>query len=162
MKILKYNPSGSYAVEYIPENSKCTTMKLDILINPITVTSQEQVLNLLRNSSPQDYWTRELGNTDVDLNLLTSLVDTIHNVTEISTSPVNNPVTGYSTPTQPQVFVINPNDPTIRQTANPQSVVQQSGPGSSPEEIATADQQKRVQLKLIIQEVLMEMAEATV
>jgi hypothetical protein len=164
MKILNYNPSGSYSVEYIPENTKCTTMKLDILIDPSTISSKDQAVELLRNSAPQDYWKRELGNTDVDLNLLNSLVDTVHTVTEISTPPINNPTTGFSTPSfiPQRVTVINPNAPVVPQENIQQPTFRPTGPGSSPEEIATADQQKRVQLKLIIQEVLMEMAEATV
>jgi len=164
MKILKYNPSGSYSVEYIPENTKCTTMKLDILINPATISSKDQAIELLRNSSPQEYWKRELGNTDVDLNLLNSLVDTVHDVTEISTSSVNNSTRGFSTPSfiPQQVMIINPNEPVAQQDNTTQPMFRPTGPGSTPEEVATADQQKRVQLKLVIQEVLMEMAEATV
>jgi hypothetical protein len=166
MKILKYNPSGSYSVEYIPEDSKCTTIKLDILINPVTITSQNQVLDLLRNSSPQDYWLRELGNADVDMSLLNSLVDTTHSVNEIIASTINNPTTGFSTPSispRPQgVTVTNPNDPDTQASNSQQTSVRQSGPGSTPEEVATLQDQYRVKLKLLIQEVLMEMAEATV
>lgn len=159
MKILNYNPSGSYSVEYIPENKKCTTMKLDILINPSIITDKDQVLNLLRNSSPQDYWVRELGNTDVDLTLLTSLVNTTHSVNEITTSVVNNPVSGFSTPsyTAPQQQYTPPDDQPVVENSRRANL-----PNSTPEEVTSVDHQARLKLKLIIQEVLMEMAEATV
>lgn len=161
MKILNYNLKGSYSVEYIPEDSKCTPMKLDIAINPNEITNKDQVLNLLRSSSPQEQWSRELGNSTGNLNLLTSLINTTHNVTESSISPVNNSTTRFvsARPNLSQVIIT---DPTIAETITQPTFTQRASLGSNIEEIATGSEQLRIKLKLIIQEVLMEMAEATV
>ena len=161
MKILNYNLKGSYSVEYIPEDSKCTPMKLDIAINPNEITNKDQVLNLLRSSSPQEQWSRELGNNTGNLNLLTSLINTTHNVTESSISPVNNLTTRFvsARPNLPQVIIT---DPTIAETITRPTFTQRASLGSNIEEVTTPDQQERLKLKLIIQEVLMEMAGATV
>lgn len=161
MKILNYNLKGSYSVEYVPEDSKCTPMKLDIAINPNEITNKDQVLNLLRSSSPQEQWSRELGNSTGNLNLLTSLINTTHNVTESSISPVSNSTTRFvsARPNLSQVIIT---DPTIAETITQPTFTQRVGPGSSVEEISSLRDQHRIKLKLIIQEVLMEMAEATV
>lgn len=160
MKILNYNPSGSYSVEYIPENEKCTTMKLDILINPVKINSKDQVLELLRNSSPQEYWLRELENTDVDLRLLNSIVNTEHIVTDTRLSSV----TGFSSHAIMYDQFNNhleDNDTDVNLIQVAENYVQRSF-SATPGEVTTPDQQERLKLKLIIQEVLMEMAGATV
>lgn len=143
MKILKYNPSGSYTVEYIPENKKCTPIKLDISLGT-DATTPDRALALLKNSSPQEFWANEIGLENINHDALSELVNTTHKITSPSPVAMHNPVTvATGAVTQPQTI---------------QSIVGQS----TPEEVVDQAQQQRTRLKLIIQEVLQEMAEATV
>ena len=56
MKILNYNAGGSYSVEYIPQDTKCTPVKLDIRIDSATASNPAQVVELLKKSSTQEFW----------------------------------------------------------------------------------------------------------
>jgi hypothetical protein len=152
MKILSYNPSGSYSVEYSPDNEKCTTVKLEINIDS-TIDNQEQILNLLKTSSPQDYWKTELASNNVDRHTLQELVNTVHTVNNFSSAPASNAVTGFSSPS---TFA---NAPQV----NVPEYVNPTNTGFTPnEQVASRNSQDIVRLKVIIQQVIKEMAEGTV
>jgi tryptophan synthase alpha subunit len=159
MQILSYNPVGSYSVEYLPENEKCTPIKLDIRIDTATTSNPDEVVELLKQSSPQDFWISEIGTTDVDHEALKKLVNTVHRVTEVGNSTVTM---GYSTPS-----------PGLRRGARAQpaagaisqvpAAVARGVEGFTPnQQVADRDEQLAIKLKVIIQQVIQEMAEGTI
>jgi len=95
MKIVKYNPTGSYLVEYLPDNERCTPVKLDINIDS-SIHNSEQVLDLLKNSAPQDFWQSQLARSTIDRNTLEQLVNTTHIVNNVLPTVQTNVVTGFS------------------------------------------------------------------
>ena len=147
MNVLNYNPTGSYSVEYIPEKVGCTPIKLNIQLDQklIVEGDKDTILNRLRASSPQDFWERELSlMTSTNFNPA-SLINTTHAVD----NPVaTNIVTGDSTPQ------FDPLDNAVNQLPRVGN--------STPEQQATFEAQQRIKLKLIIQEVIEEMAEGTI
>ena len=153
MKILNYNQGGSYSVEYIPQHAKCTPVKLDIQIDAATTSNPTQVVELLKNSSPQEYWFFEINSSQVNQDALRNLVNTEYTVTSQSSAILNTPVTGFSTPhgARRRIEVTNP--PTFLSSTIPQV---------TPEQVATRDEQAVIKLKVIIQQVIQEMAEGTI
>ena len=151
MKILNYNAGGSYSVEYIPQDTKCTPVKLEIRIDAATASNPAQVVELLKNSSPQEFWFSEINNSRVNQDALRNLVNTEYTVTNQSRETLSNPVTGFSTPhrRRPRVEVSPPSTSTTL-------------PQSTPEQVASRDDQAIIKLKVIIQQVIQEMAEGTV
>jgi hypothetical protein len=151
MKILNYNAGGSYSVEYIPQDTKCTPVKLDIRIDSATASNPAQVVELLKSSSPQEFWFSEINNSRVNQDALRNLVNTEYTVTNQSRETLNNPVTGFSTPhgLRPRIKVTTPNATTTL-------------PQATPEQVASRDDQAIIKLKVIIQQVIQEMAEGTV
>lgn len=153
MKILNYNPSGSYSVEYIPNNDKCTPIKLDIRIDSSTATDPTTVVELLKNSAPQEFWSTEIGNTQINHDALQKLVNTVHEVTELNQSQVT---TGYSTPAP------NYRRPIVNNQTQP-DVDAPGIEGFTPNQrVADLAEQQRIKLKVIIQQVIQEMAEGTI
>ena len=55
MNILGYK-SGTYSVEYVPNNSVCKPIKLSIQLDQQSLTDKDQIINRLKLSSPQEYW----------------------------------------------------------------------------------------------------------
>jgi hypothetical protein len=149
MNILNFNSNGSYSVEYSPERSECTPIKLTIQLDPklLSEGTKESILNRLKSSSPQDYWEQELASTNSSSCDLASLANTVHDVSTIDSS---SNFTGHST--RSQFGDINLPDSTRNSLIG----------RSSPEVSATDTAQERVRLKLLIQEVIEEMAEGTV
>lgn len=149
MNILNFDPTGSYSVEYIPDRSECTPIKLNIQLDARFLASgdKEAILNRLKCSAPQDYWERELLTTSPSSFDHSSLVNTVHDVSTIDSS---SNFTGHST--RSQFGDINLPDSTRNSLIG----------RSSPEVSATAAAQERVRLKLLIQEIIEEMAEGTV
>jgi hypothetical protein len=149
MNILNFNSNGSYSVEYIPESSECTPIKLTIQLDPklLSEGTKEMILNRLKSSSPQDYWERELASINSSSCDLASLVNTVHDVSEI------NSVGNFSGRTTRSQFA---------GVDLPSSTVNPLIGRSSPEQYANDVAQERVRLKLLIQEVIEEMAEGTV
>jgi hypothetical protein len=160
MKILKYNESTtSYAVEYTPDNRKCSPLTLDIHIDPANSRDQEEVLASLKHSAPQDYWKQEIrSSTSVDHRALRQLVNTEHTVEEVETAQGGNSSPDNFAPQESE-------DDYITRSAQPMG----TGPAqqafarmASPEQVAGPSEIARIRLKIAIQEVLREMAEGTV
>ena len=153
MKIVKYNPSGSYLVEYLPDNEKCTPVKLDIHIDIATTNDPTEVLELLKNSSPQSFWESEISNRNVDHDTLRKLVNTVHSVSDTGQTRVT---TGYSSPT-PISAQVRPNNI---------SSTNVNSPGiegfTTDQQVSSRNEQQLIRLKVIIQQVIQEMAEGTI
>lgn len=157
MKILDYNQNGSYSVEYIPDNKKCTPIKINVNIDPADINSSDDVLNILKNSSPQNYWSRELQNSEGgNHNILKQLVNTTHKVKNVqplqNAEPVISAVMSEPTPSNNQ-------QPTFVPTIHTAPVSQFR---STPEQVAGPSRINDVQLRIAIQRVLQEMADNTV
>lgn len=153
MKILNYNQGGSYSVEYIPQHAKCTPIKLDIQIDAATSTNPAQVVELLKNSSPQEYWFSEINSSRVNQDALRNLVNTEYTVTSQSSEIPNTPVTGFSTPHGARRRI---------EVTDPTTSFSSTIPQATPEQVASRDEQAVIKLKVIIQQVIQEMAEGTV
>jgi hypothetical protein len=155
MKILGY-AAGCYSVEYIPNNTRCSPIKLNIQLDNSILNNSEFVLDKLKASSPQDYWLKQLAaqNSSNASIVASQLINTSHVVREPVTLPVN-PVTAFVQPTQsyPQFNYETPPPP-----PPPQSTAGQS----TPEQQASPEDQNVIKLKILIQQVLQEMAEGTV
>jgi hypothetical protein len=151
MKILNYNTGGSYSVEYVPTDENCTPVKLDIRIDTATTSNPTEVLDLLKNSSPQSFWESEISNRNVDHDTLRKLVNTVHSVGDTGQSRVT---TGYSSPTpiSAQVGPNNQNSPALRGAEG----------YTHNQQIANNNEQQLIRLKVIIQQVIQEMAEGTI
>jgi len=153
MKIVKYNPSGSYLVEYLPDNEKCTPVKLDIHIDIATTNNPTEVLELLKNSAPQSFWESEISNRNVDHDALQKLVNTVHSVSNTSQARVT---TGYSSPA-PMFAQVRPNNVSSLDVALP------GAEGFTPDQqVSGRNEQQLIRLKVIIQQVIQEMAEGTI
>ena len=155
MKILGYS-AGCYNVEYLPNNPRCTPIKLNIQLDNSIINNKEFVLEKLKASSPQDYWLKQLAaqNTGNASRVASELINTTHVVREPITLPVN-PVTSFVQETQPWPqfnYEVPPPPPP------PQSTVGRS----TPEEVSSPEDQNVIKLKILIQQVLQEMAEGTV
>lgn len=169
MKILGYN-AGSYSVEYIPENPLCKPIKLNIQLDTGTLTDKEEIIERLKASSPQDYWYDQVmaGELNQINEVAASLVNTTHAVQSVGTMPTN-PVNTFSF--HPRRAPLR--GPDIEAVALPESTVRameeqqvQAGRAvrgsSSPEQVASAEEQNIIKLKILIQQVIQEMAEGTV
>lgn len=158
MKVLDYNQNGSYSVEYVPDNKKCTPIKINVNVDPTSVGSSDDVLTILKNSSPQNYWSRELQNSEgVNHNILKQLVNTTHKVRNLDIMQNSDPVTSAvmaESPRNNQGTFVPSNQP-----APTPSVAQFR---STPEQVAAPSRINDVQLRIAIQRVLQEMADNTV
>jgi hypothetical protein len=155
MKILKYNTNGSYSVEYTPEDEKCTPIKLEIYVNVNDSSNTNEVLTMLKNSSPQDYWRKEIrSSTGIDHNALQRLVNTEHSVNTINEAPEETVITGETSPIDlaPRQIVNGTTTPSRSQLPA----------GSTPEQVASPGEVAAIRLRVAIQHVLQEMAEGTV
>lgn len=172
MKILGYN-AGSYSVEYIPDNPLCKPIKLNIQLDTDTLTDKEEIIERLKASSPQEYWYDQVmaGELNQINEVASSLVNTTHAVQSVGTMPVN-PVNTFSfhprqAPVQgPRIEAVALPESTARSMQEPASVQVQHGRAvrgsSSPEQVASAEEQNIIKLKILIQQVIQEMAEGTV
>lgn len=157
MKILNYK-NGTYTVEYLPRDTNCTPIRLDIKLDLDTLTSESTVIEKLKQSSPQEFWNSELDVTEIDHDVLSRLVNTTHVVDDMS-------ITGGEGQTTPFRRVRRQH---IQAPLSSSSrVVPSSGADpdvgeSSPEEVAGPGEQNIIRLKILIQQVLQEMAEGTV
>jgi hypothetical protein len=159
MKILNYSTNGTYSVEYIPENEKCTPIKLDIRIDVSTTTDPTEVVNILKGSSPQELWNTEIGNSEIDHDALLKLVNTEHSVYTLGATS-----TGYSTPQTRRILASTlvsqfNNNPTQESAGVTAPGVEGFTPN---QQVASRDEQMIIKLKVIIQQVIQEMAEGTV
>lgn len=147
MKILNFR-GGTYTVEYIPEHPSCKPIKLSLQIEPEILQDKNKILERLKNSSPQEYWNSQVfAETSSDIgDIALGLINTSYKVKEL---PKNSTSSN-----------------TANQTVNlPQSTIEsmtQNGGSSSPEHLASPEDQHIVKLKILIQQVLQEMAEGTV
>jgi hypothetical protein len=173
MKILSYN-NATYTVEYIPKNEKCTPVKLSIKLDSAALTTKANVLDALKKSSPQDHWESEVSTSSIDHSVLASLVNTSHAVGEITLTSG----TGNSTPTssyniQRNTFtaidvnrvensVSSRPTPTNSTPINLSSGADPTVGSSTPEQVVSGNEQSVIKLKILIQQVLQEMAEGTV
>ena len=154
MKILNFNTNGTYSVEYIPDNEKCTPIKLEIQLDSITLGDENLVIERLKASSPQDYWETEVNNSVVNIEKLQNLVNTTYHVTHSVGTTTVNPVTGFTTPPTNTISIpehVNLSSPPVTRNGR-----------STPEQVASRDDQSVIRLKILIQQVLQEMAEGTV
>jgi hypothetical protein len=154
MKILNFNVNGTYSVEYIPDNEKCTPIKLEIQLDSITLGDENLVIERLKASSPQDYWQNEINNSVVNIEKLKNLVNTTYHVKHSVGTTTVNPVTGFTTP--PTNSVLPAEHVNLSRTPAPRHG------NSTPEQVASRDDQSVIRLKILIQQVLQEMAEGTV
>jgi len=159
MNILNYK-SGVYTVEYIPvEKEVHHSIKLDIHLDPETLYDRDKIIEKLSLASPQEYWYNQTQAAEVDHDAAASLVNTSHDISSLVPMPVN-PVNSFSF--QPPV----PGDqgPALEQVQMPRQIVVPSTPSgsSSPEEVVSPQEQNVIKLKMLIQQVLQEMAEGTV
>ena len=174
MKILSYN-NAAYTVEYKPNNEKCTPVKLNISLDPTAMTTKANVLDALEKSSPQDFWRSELAALGIDHSELASLVNTSYSVGELRLTSG----TGNSTPTNSfnieretfsqiemrQLLRLSENSRPTTQSSAPVNLISSSNPtigSSTPEQVAPNEEQSVIKLKILIQQVLQEMAEGTV
>jgi hypothetical protein len=163
MNILNYK-NGVYTVEYLPTAQNLhIPIKLDIQLDPEVLTDKNKIIERLKMASPQEYWYSQSQAAEVDSNLAASLVNTSHDVAHVPTRPTN-PVNSFGYHGVPQ----RPAGPTLEDVevdtnASTESVSGSNVVGSSsPEEVATPQQQNVIKLKMLIQQVLQEMAEGTV
>ena len=168
MNVLNYN-NGVYSVEYVPDHESCTPVKLDIKLDSIALSNPNEVLSRLKSSSPQHYWIQEVQELNVDTHdVLKTLVNTTHVVRDLEHREIVNPVTAF-----PPIFRRQVTTPRIEDIehvevpvqALPQQQEETSAPASgvsSPEQIANRNEQNVIRMKILIQQVLQEMAEGTV
>lgn len=157
MKILGYS-AGSYSVEYIPKDDRCSPIKLNILLESETTKNKDLVLAKLKASSPQNYWLNQIASqsSGTSDNVANELVNTQHEVSEIMPLPVNPVTSFYSAPNNFYGSESINNIPTQLAPSVP------NAGQTTPEEVADLDSQHAIKLKIIIQQVLQEMAEGTV
>jgi hypothetical protein len=158
MKILGYS-AGTYSVEYIPEQPDCKPLKLSIQLDTNALNDKDQVLDKLKQASPQEFWYNQIvaAESDISNQVASNLVNTRHAVRDIPPATIS-PVTSYSFhPTTPI--------PRAPATVTPPPTPQQ-GPStigsSTPEEVASHENQNIIKLKILIQQVIQEMADGTV
>jgi len=163
MNILNYK-NGVYTVEYLPTAQNLhIPIKLDIQLDPEVLTDKNKIIERLKMASPQEYWYSQSQAAEVDSNLAASLVNTSHEVEHAPTRPTN-PVNSFGYHLPPR----RPVGPVLEDVEVDNSDIQSSSSEgstvgtSSPEEIATPQQQNVIKLKMLIQQVLQEMAEGTV
>lgn len=163
MKILSYN-AGCYTVEYVPEVTYCKPIKLSIQLDQDTLHDKDRVLERLKQASPQEFWYHQIVATEstTPTEVAGSLMNTNHKVTEVPPATVT-PVTSYSfhpvrSPSlaQRQAQVALPSS-----TAQAQQGSSTVG-SSTPEQVAPHEEQNIIKLKILIQQVIQEMAEGTV
>jgi hypothetical protein len=160
MKILKYNQDdNSYLVEYIADNTACTPVKLSIYIDVADIDNMDEVLGVLKNSSPQEFWAGQLRkNNRVNTTALSKLVNTEHAVegSAVVLPEGADPVLGRGSST-PSHFA---GEPAPHQAGGArQNRVTGYTRG---EQTASPDYIAAVRLRVAIQHVLQEMAEGTV
>ena len=153
MKILGF-ASGSYTVEYIPDSRDCSPIKLNIKLDQSVLDNQEAVIEKLKASAPIDYWNNQLSN--MGSNVAQRLINTEHVVENLQR---------ISQPSAPGNFMDMNSIPTSASSFSsvtginfPQTAVGQS----TPEEVVSVSEQDVIKLKILIQQVLQEMAEGTV
>lgn len=157
MNILNYK-NGVYTVEYLPSAQNLhIPIKLDIQVDPEALTDKSKIIERLKMSSPQEYWYSQSQAAEVDNNLAASLVNTSHEVAHVPTRPTN-PVNSFGYHRAPR----EPVGPSIEQVEDNTDNISNTSGSSSPEEVATPEQQNVIKLKMLIQQVLQEMAEGTV
>ena len=163
MKILSYQ-SGAYTVEYIPEDTICKPIRLNVQLDHAALQDREKVIERLKLSSPQEYWHEQMlasGLTDID-SIAAELINTQHAVGELANTRLPEPVNTFRF--HPPVSPLRGPDldrvpaPTPRQEQEIQSI---QG-SSTPEQIAGREEQNVIKLKILIQQVIQEMAEGTV
>ena len=161
MKILGYQ-SGTYTVEYIPEDADCKPIKLNIQLDQETLHDKDQIVERLKLSSPQDFWYNQIIAKDSNRvnEIASSLINTTHAVKDVSNRTLN-PVDTYSFHPIPAPI----RGPSIERVNLPPSTMQALGStagSSTPEQVAGREEQNIIKLKILIQQVLQEMAEGTV
>lgn len=158
MKILRYN-GGTYTVEYIPEDKECKPVKLNIQLDQNTLHDKDQIIEKLKLSSPQSYWYDQIValESDVINNIANDLVNTSHSVRDMGSQLTANPV---------NTFNFHPIPAPIRgprlPTNTPPAPVAGGRGSSTPEQVAGPEEQNIIKLKILIQQVIQEMAEGTV
>lgn len=158
MKILGFK-GGTYTVEYIPQNPSCKPIKLDILLDQGTLFYKDQIIERLKSAAPQEYWQNQIiAETAKEItDVAASLVNTSHQVSDAS-SRVVNPVNNFNfhPPAQPL------QGPDIDAVPLPRQANIPAAGSSTPEEVAGREEQNIIKLKILIQQVIQEMAEGTV
>jgi len=160
MNILNYK-NGVYTVEYLPSAQNLhIPIKLDIQVDPEVLTDRSKIIERLKMSSPQEYWYSQSQAAEVDNNLAASLVNTSHEVAHVPTRPTN-PVNSFGYHLAPREQV-GPSIEQVEDNTDESNNISNTVGSSSPEEVATPQQQNVIKLKMLIQQVLQEMAEGTV
>lgn len=166
MKILGYN-AGTYTVEYIPE-PPCKPIKLNIQLDQDTLNDKNLVLEKLKQASPQEFWYNQIlaAESQVSSTVASSLLNTQHSVRDEIPASTYRPVTSYDFHPRPFPVHIPVSQPSPRVnlaqlTATAEARAAVVG-NSTPEQVAPRDEQNIVKLKMLIQQVIQEMADGTV
>ena len=143
MKILGYS-AGSYNVEYIPNNTRCSPIKLSIQLDSSVTGNRELVLQKLKASSPQDYWSKQLDTQISNASSIAAeLINTSHVVREPISLPVNPVATNFNQVSQTvSSFPVYADQPPPTMTPPPTSGQ------STPEQVAGIEEQNIIKLKI--------------
>lgn len=165
MKILGYN-AGIYTVEYIPEQAPCKPIKLSVQLDQDTLHDKDRVLERLKQASPQEFWYNQImaAESARPNEVASGLMNTNHKVYDVPPATVN-PVTSYSFhpvrmpgpvhQAQPARVELPPS--TEQANRRPSTIG-----SSTPEQVAPHEEQNIIKLKILIQQVIQEMADGTV
>ena len=135
-------------------------MKLSILLENQVNTNKDLVLAKLKASSPQNYWLNQIqtASSSSSADVAASLINTSHEINEQITLPVNPVYPLYSASSfNPLIVDSEINNVPTTLAAPPPSTGQ-----NTPEQVADPDTQNAIKLKILIQQVIQEMAEGTV
>ena len=116
------------------------------------VKNESKIIERLKMSSPQEYWYSQSQAAEVDNNLAASLVNTSHEVAHVPTRPTN-PVNSFGY----HRAIGRPVGPSIEQVednTDESDNISNTVGSSSPEEVATPQQQNVIKLKMLIQMII--------
>ena len=151
MKILSYH-GGTYTVEYVPDNAACKPIKLHIQLEQIVLNNKDQIVERLKEAAPQEFWYNQLmSEQSAEITATASnLVNTTYRVHD-----------EYTEATLMSFSRTDTSEPT--QNENVQTgAIRTSGNSTPAEMTVSAQEQETIKLKVLIQQVIQEMAEATV
>jgi hypothetical protein len=142
----------------------CKPIKLNIQLDQSVLGNEKLVLEKLKQASPQEFWYNQVvaSESENSSKVAAGLLNTRHSVKDEIAPSTYNPVTSYDFhPHNPAVQI--PVRPTGQQSSarvdlSPSTVIGHS----TPEQVAPREEQNIIKLKMLIQQVIQEMAEGTV
>lgn len=91
MNVTNYTKDGTYTVDYIPRNTECTPIQVNIRFDTSKL-SPDDIIERLKMSSPQHVWEGQLNAETVNHNVYRNILKT-YDVTE----PVGVPTPALAT-----------------------------------------------------------------